>query len=213
VSRFTPAERSVEYLSAILKLGEFYQAPKLVEYAIHTLEQHSTFSPQLRLSLARNYGVSQWIEPAFRQLIDLPLLSLSDSDISQIGFEVFVLLSRTHTRIVYHRQTCAVRAPPAIHDLGCLDVKGCSKAWEHAWWGEAEKHGIALALVHPDRRISGRDILAKLGSIRPGWQMDDECLELTLRKIEGTPEVSSRLIMEEEFIQEAVDKLVAAWGK
>jgi hypothetical protein len=39
--------------------------------------------------------------------------------------------------------------------------------------------------------------------------MDDECLELTLRKIEGTPEVSSRLIMEEEFIQEAVDKLVA----
>ena len=73
--------------------------------------------------------------------------------------------------------------------------------------------GIALALVHPDRCISGRDILAKLGSIRPGWQMDDECLELTLRKIEGTPQVSSRLIMEEEFIQEAVDKLVAAWGK
>jgi hypothetical protein len=65
-----------------------------------------------------------------------------------------------------------------------------------------------LALVHP-----GRDILAKLGSIRPGWQMHDKCLELTLRKIEGMPEVSSQLIMEEEFIQEAVDKLVAAWGK
>jgi len=39
--------------------------------------------------------------------------------------------------------------------------------------------GIVLTLVHPDCRISGRDILAKLGSIRPGWQMDDECLELT----------------------------------
>jgi len=45
------------------------------------------------------------------------------------------------------------------------------------------------------------------------WQMHDKCLELTLRKTEGTPDVSSQLIMEEEFIQEAVDKLVAVWGK
>ena len=93
MSRFTPAECSVEYLSAILKLGEFYQAPKLVEYAIHTVKQRSTFSPQFCLSLAQNYGVSQWIEPAFHQLIDLLLLSLSDSNISQISFEVFILLS------------------------------------------------------------------------------------------------------------------------
>jgi hypothetical protein len=70
-----------------------------------------------------------------------------------------------------------------------------------------------LSLVHPDRCISGRDILAKLGSIQPGWQMDNECLELTLRKIEGNPEAKSKLVMEEVFIQEAIDKLVTAWGK
>ena len=212
--RFTSTERSVEYLTAILKLGEFYQAPKLVDYAIHTLEQHSAFSPHLRLNLAQRYGVSQWIEPAFRQLIDAPLLALSDDHISQLGFRVFVLLARTHARIVYHRQTCAVRAPPVVHDAGCLDEKDCAKAWNHAWWGEAGKPGVALALVHPDRRLSGRDILAKLGGIRPGWQMDSMCLELTLSMIEGTaPEFNSRLIMEELFIQEAIDELKMAEGK
>ena len=60
----------------MLKLGDFYQAPTLVDYAIHALEQHSAFSPLLRLHLARSYGVHQWIEPAFRQLINIPLLSL-----------------------------------------------------------------------------------------------------------------------------------------
>jgi hypothetical protein len=94
-----------------------------------------------------------------------------------------------------------------------LDAEDCSKAWQHAWWGESAKHGIALALVHPDHRISSRDILAKLRSIRPGWQMDEECLELTLRKIDGNLEGKSKLVMEEVFIQEAIDKLVTAWGK
>jgi hypothetical protein len=212
--RFTSAERSVEYLTTIPKLGEFYQASKLVDYAIHTLEQHSTFSPHLHLNLAQRFRVSQWIEPVFRQLIDAPLLTLSDDHISQLGFRVFVLLAHTHACIVYHHQSCAVRAPPVVHDAGCLDEKDCAKAWNHAWWGEAGKPGVALALVHPDHCLSGRDILAKLGGIRPGWQMDGLCLELTLSMIEGMVlEFNSRLVMEESFIQQAIDKLIMAEGK
>jgi hypothetical protein len=191
----------------VLKLGEFYQAPVLVDYAIHALEQHSAFGPLLRLHLARSYGVRQWLEPAFRQLINIPLLSFSENEIAQLGLQVFALLARTHNRIVLHRQTCAVIAPPVIHDSGCLDTEDCAKAWAHAWWGEAARPGVAIALIHPDRRISARDILTKLKNIRPGWQMDDLCLELTIHKIEGTPNVPSRLLLEETFIKEAIEEM------
>jgi hypothetical protein len=38
---------------------------------------------------------------------------------------------------------------------------------------------VVVALVHPDCWISGREILAKLGGIRPDWKMETVCLELT----------------------------------
>jgi hypothetical protein len=39
------------------------------------------------------------------------------------------------------------------------------------------------------------------------WQMDDLCLELTIHKIEGTPNVPSRLLLEETFIKEAIEEM------
>jgi hypothetical protein len=165
----------------------------------------------MRLYLARNYSVADWICPGFRELVVTPTSLLTDSDIEHIGIATFVLLVRTKDRIDTHRRACAVRAPPITHGDGCYDENECEREWQNAWWGEEGRPGVAIALIHPNMAYPAKEIAKKLDTIKVGWKMDDTCRELTVEKVRG-PDLKGPLMLEYEYIEAAVAELATMYG-
>jgi hypothetical protein len=210
--RWTSEPPSLERLAAILKLATFYQIEDGRDFAISTLHMRTDLHPAMRLYLARSYHVAEWIHPRFKQLISTPTLSLTDDDIKYIGLETFITLTRTKTQIDLHRLECALKAPPVSHAIDCLDDQDCEKAWQSAWWGEPGRPGVAIALIHPHHPVSGENILKKLTTLKVSWNMDDNCRDLTVSKVHGSHRVQSPLLLENEYVDEAVVKLTAMYG-
>jgi hypothetical protein len=71
---------------------------------------------------------------------------------------------------------------------------------------------VALALIHPNHPVSGEDILKKLATMKVLWHMDDVCRDLTVLRVHGSHGVQSLLLLENEYIDEAVVKLMATYG-
>ncbi|KAF8190692.1 hypothetical protein K438DRAFT_2018574 [Mycena galopus ATCC 62051] len=115
----------------------------------------------------------------------------------------YVILAETHAKITQHRALCAVLAPPVTHYSGCENPTTCSLAWAHAWWGEAAKQGIAIALIHPTQ-IPARKILSTLSDLGTSWQMPASCRKLTVKSLKDDP---SLLLREEIFIAKALTEL------
>jgi hypothetical protein len=210
--RWTSELPSLERLAAILKLATFYQIEDGRDFAISTLHTCTDLQPAMRLYLARSYHVAEWIHTGFKQLVSTPTLSLTDSDIEYIGHETFVTLMRTKSRIDLHCRACAVKAPPVSHAVECLDEDDCEKAWQSAWWGEPSRPGVAIALIHPYNSISGKEVLNKLLTLKVPWNMDDVCRDLTVSKVHGSHHVQSPLLLEEEYVDDAVAELMAMYG-
>jgi hypothetical protein len=212
ILRWTPEPPTLERLIAILKLSTFYDIEDGRDYAIINLDACSDLRPATRLHLARNYRVGQWIYPGFQQLVSVPVLSLTRQDIEAIQTQTFIVLVKTKARVDCHRLTCAVKAPPVVHGDGCIGQEDCERAWQNAWWGEAGRPGVAIALIHPDLALSGREILKKLNNLQLTWHMDVSCQALTISKVQGTVDLVSPLLMEEEYIRTAVGELKMIYG-
>jgi hypothetical protein len=210
--RWTPGPPTLERLIAILKLSTFYDIEDGRDYAIINLDTRGDLCPATRLHLARNYRVGQWIYPGFQQLVSVPILSLTREDIEAIQTQTFIVLVRTKARIDHHRQTCAVKAPPVVHGDGCMGRNDCERAWQNAWWGEAGRSGVVIALIHPDSARSGREILNKLDDLQLSWHMDVTCQALTISKLRGTGNLISPLLKEEEYVRTAAEELKKIYG-
>jgi len=167
----------------------------------------------MRLYLAQNYHVVDWICPGFQALVATPTLLLTDDDIEHIGIATFIILVRTKSHIDLHRRACAVRAPPITHGDRCYGVEECEQEWQNAWWGEQGRPGVAITLLHPSLALPGKEIVKKLSTLKVGWKMDDNCRELTVAKVQSTG--TSRygpLMMEDEFVETAVAQLTRIYG-
>ncbi|KAJ7930586.1 hypothetical protein B0H13DRAFT_2309535 [Mycena leptocephala] len=186
-----------------LEMADFFQAPKITKLAKKWLSRRKDLDPAVGLHLAMQYRVAEWVEPSFRALIHTPLASLSDTEIKLIGFSPYVILAETQAKITQHRALCAVLAPPVSHHSSCDEPTTCSLAWAHAWWGEAAKQGIAIALIHP-AQIPARRILSTLPDLGTSWQMSAACKRLTAKYLKDEPSV---LLREEIFIAKAIAEL------
>jgi hypothetical protein len=194
-----------------LKLATFYEIEDGRDYAISTLHGRPDLRPAMRLYLAQNYLVTDWICPGFQQLVATPTLSLTDNDIEHIGSATFIVLVRTKARIDLHRRACAVRAPPVTHGDGCYDEEECEKEWQNAWWGEQGRPGVAITLVHPNLALPAKDIARKLDTLKLGWKMDDSCRDLTVEKVRGV-NLKGPLMLEDEYVEEAIAQLTMMYG-
>jgi hypothetical protein len=161
------------------------------------------FDPILRLQLAIRYAITEWINPAFRCLIYAPLSSLTSAQIEQLGFHAYVILAKTQSKITTHRILCALTVPPVEHGETCDDHTACNKSWAHAWWGESIKHGVAVALIHPNH-VPAQKIIHQLPNIITSWHMLEECRRQTVRSLAVSP---SRLLQEEGIIMAAIEEL------
>ncbi|KAJ7833580.1 hypothetical protein B0H13DRAFT_2370351 [Mycena leptocephala] len=195
--------RPVAFWVIALEMADFFGAPLVTQSAKRGLSACNDFDPILRLQLAIRYAIAEWINPAFRRLIHTPLSSLSSAQIEQLGFHVYVILAKTQSKITTHRILCALTVPPVEHGQTCDDHTACNKSWAHAWWGESIKHGVAVALIHPNH-VPAQKILHQLPSIITSWHMLEECRSQTVRSLAVSP---SRLLQEEGIIMAAIEEL------
>lgn len=61
----------------VLELSTLLEIKDGIDYSIQQFEQRTFFCPILQFYLARRYRIDQWIEPAFRKLMELPVLSIT----------------------------------------------------------------------------------------------------------------------------------------
>lgn len=196
-------------LCSILKLSIFYIVDTARDYAIHHLSDHPELQPALRLHLACQYNIVEWVGIAFRKLMEVSILNVTEADQDMIGNIPFRMLVRTHAKVALHRQQVAFGPPDPVHDTDCLDHPDCDTTWKKAWWGAVDRPGILTALLHPETPVKGSVIDDSLEELRVDWGMSDACRLLTIGSIRGSPEKPSPLRTEEQIVAKAVARLVS----
>ncbi|KAJ7689067.1 hypothetical protein B0H17DRAFT_1135347 [Mycena rosella] len=129
------SSHQVEFWQTALEMADFFDSQIVRDQAILGMEALKDMSPILSLSLAMQYNIAHWIEPAFRIILCSPLPSLTSKDISMLGFSAYIILAEAHAEITSHRIFCALTVPPVVHSSSCDNTTSCNKAWAHAWWG------------------------------------------------------------------------------
>jgi hypothetical protein len=116
-------------------------------------------SPTRQLSLAH---ITEWVEPAFRQLFATPANRVTAEDFSLLGSQLTHLVMSTQADI--HTLCLAIAfnpLKPTRHDTSFQKAyMGCQCSWEAAWWD-----GLARHYLHPDCPASPHEAISKLESM------------------------------------------------
>lgn len=195
--------RPASFWLMALELADFFDSSYVTNIAKQHLCSANDLHPAARLHLAMQYRVDEWIERSFRALIDIPLHTLTLGDIHQIGFSPYIILAETKAKIAEHHAFCSLTPPSVEHAADCHNRASCFHSWAHAWWGEAGKQGVAIALVHPTR-VPAHIILERLPDIETSWHMSLACRNRTIESLVENPSV---LLREEMFIAKAIKEL------
>ncbi|KAF8490491.1 hypothetical protein JB92DRAFT_3008906, partial [Gautieria morchelliformis] len=136
----------VSALTDIVELALFLQWDTARHFAIQELKD-SGLTASHRLSLAISYRIPDWIEPAFKDLMDTPPQTFTTDDSMLLGQHSMMLIMTTQAAIRHHRLLVAynpLKLRP--HDVACVKQSAtCQCNWETAWW-----YGLARHYLHPD---------------------------------------------------------------
>ncbi|KAF8494782.1 hypothetical protein JB92DRAFT_3147091 [Gautieria morchelliformis] len=91
----------VSALTDILELALFLQWDTARHFAIQALKD-SGLTASHRLSLAISYRISDWIEPAFKDLMDTPPQTFTTEDSMLLGQHIMMLIMTTQAAIRHH---------------------------------------------------------------------------------------------------------------
>jgi hypothetical protein len=147
---------------SILELAMFLKMDLARTFAIQALgAPNMDLSPARQISLTLSYHITEWIEPAFRQLVATPANRVTANDFSLLGSQL------THLVISTQADIHALCLPIAFnllkltrHDTSCQKpYMGCQCSWEAAWWDRLAHH-----YLHPDCPASPREAISKLES-------------------------------------------------
>lgn len=128
-----PSLEGVDRLLALLKLGSLYEIDDAKAFAMSLIESHPDIHPSVRLHASQKYGIREWLSPAFRDLLQLPLQSLTLVDVARLGFPTYSVLAVTKEKTECHRKQVA-QTFPIVH----LPYRhpNCYRAWSSVWWTE-----------------------------------------------------------------------------
>ncbi|KAF8523855.1 hypothetical protein JB92DRAFT_2883211, partial [Gautieria morchelliformis] len=123
----------VSALTDILELALFLQWDTARHFAIQALKD-SSLTASHWLSLAISYRIPDWIEPAFKDLMDTLPQTFTTEDSMLLGQHIMMLIMTMQAAI-----------------------PTCQCNWETVWWD-----GLACHYLHPDFPSSPQDTLLKL---------------------------------------------------
>jgi hypothetical protein len=167
-------------------------------WALAELPRLLTFSPALKLEVARRYRVDHWVEPAFRELMNIPLQNFDISDVHRIGLSYYAILVNTKAKIDDHRRSIAFRTPDVISGLFCTTKAACAISWASEWW-----RGIGKQLLHPEAALTGRQVLAGLDNVRLP-RMCSDCQEQSIEWVKTT----GAFVKEEKFVDDGLKEII-----
>ncbi|KAJ7747493.1 hypothetical protein B0H16DRAFT_1888720 [Mycena metata] len=183
---YTNHPKTDAFYVSILKLSTFFQIDDGVTFAIQNLTlKGKDFHPALQFELARLYRVDNWIAPAFRRLMELPITSLNLNHIHQIGQAGYFYLVQTKAHIEAHRKQFGA---PLI----------CQVAWAVEW-----NSSVPRLVHHSEVPVSLVDLMNSLKETEIE-RLCEGCRRRTVTWIWGTGYVTK----EDVFINEAVAALM-----
>ena len=179
-----------------------WRIPSGIRYATTQLPSHPDFTPAIQIQLSRQYDIQDWVDPAFRDLIQRPLNQITVSDAEHMGVVAYHKLVQVKCKLAEHKVGLAFNPPDVHHSFSCRDENACSRLWEWFWWG-----GYAKQLLHPDTKKTPAAIMLELDPTKgPIAHMNRRCLENTM---EGVWE-ENPFNDEQEFVDEASNDL-SSW--
>ncbi|KAJ3531852.1 hypothetical protein NMY22_g7984 [Coprinellus aureogranulatus] len=153
--------RTDQFLFDVLELSHYFMMDDGIEYAVTRFDARRCLSPPLRIRLGREYGITKWVEPAARQLLDDSLASITAKDAEDMGFQVFFLISSTKARIDELRKAMAFTPPGVVKDPQCPSLGRCEDEWKEKgamqWWAALGPH-----LLRPDVATVGASLMANV---------------------------------------------------
>ncbi|KAJ7456395.1 hypothetical protein B0H11DRAFT_2321741 [Mycena galericulata] len=193
---------SEDFLISVMKMSAsaFLDIADGIEFATREfVRRGNNLHPALQFELARCFRIDSWIEPAFRRLMKMRLVSLNAFQVSQIGHLGYFWLTQTKAKIQELRTKIAFHVPPIVSSSACDDTPGpCFYSWNREW-----EERVRQLIHHPEEPISCLDLLDQLRNVHIDGLCND-CQDLTVTWIWG----KCLLTQEEGLIDEAVDTLV-----
>ncbi|KAF8531042.1 hypothetical protein JB92DRAFT_2854718, partial [Gautieria morchelliformis] len=123
----------VSALTDILELALFLQWDTARHFAIQVLKD-SGLTASHRLSLAISYRIPDWIELAFKDLMDTPPQTFTTEDSMLLGQHIMMLIMTMQAAICHHRLLVAYNLLKLRHhDIACVKQSAtCQCNWETA---------------------------------------------------------------------------------
>ncbi|TDL14640.1 hypothetical protein BD410DRAFT_809567 [Rickenella mellea] len=202
-NRWTPPPYKPQDLVDVLRLSALWEIENGTHWAIYHIETlpKGAISAAHRLCLSRQYQIHQWIGPAFRELVKIPLTYLSAEDEAMIGWRTYQVLAKLREALEVERKRAAF-APPPIQtpSFMCNDHTKCVQAWKEEWWKKVGKK-----MLHPDwtKAMSFRDASAEMLKLELTDMLPD-CRKKVKASIEG----SGGFQIEDDMINLVIEKLV-----
>ncbi|KAJ7807164.1 hypothetical protein B0H13DRAFT_2422068 [Mycena leptocephala] len=136
-----------EFLVSVLALSTFFGIDDGVSHAIAEFTRPGNkFDAALQFQLARCYRVDDWIEPAFRKLVELSIDSITMDHMDQIGPDGFFQLIKTKEELLTVRRQFAFHVPPVVNHGECENPAYCGVAWAREW-----RENVPRFIHHPDK--------------------------------------------------------------
>ncbi|KAJ6498201.1 hypothetical protein DFH09DRAFT_1052157 [Mycena vulgaris] len=191
--------KTEEFFVSVMKLAAMFEIPDGIEHTKNELARlDPPVHPALQFELARCFRIDEWVEPAFRRLMDTDLVSLDSFEVAQIGHHGYFWLTRTKAKIQALRVNIAFNVPPIINISTCDTPGTCMYSWTREW-----EESVRQLIHHPDKPISCLDLLDQLRNTHIDG-LCDGCQDLTVRWIWG----KSLLTQEEDCVEEAIAALM-----
>nr|GAT45238.1 predicted protein [Mycena chlorophos] len=105
-------------------------------------------SAVLRYHLSLHYHVDAWFIPAFMELLDTDITTLTQQEIYSIGFDSYILLTQAQAKIQKIRRSAVFDVPPLPSSAvsGCLTPGSCYVHWTAFW-----SNWVRQMVHHPDQ--------------------------------------------------------------
>ncbi|KAJ7727443.1 hypothetical protein DFH07DRAFT_999985 [Mycena maculata] len=190
---------SEDFLVSVMKLSAFFDIADGIEFTTREfVRRGDDLHPALQFELARCFQIDEWIEPAFRRLMELDLLSLDAFQVSQIGHMGYFWLTQTKAKVQNLRKQIAFHVPPLVNSDTCDTPGTCMYSWTREW-----EERVRQLIHHPEEPISCLNLLDQLRNVHIDG-LCNECQDLTVTWIWG----KCLLTQEEQIIDEAIQELM-----
>ncbi|OAX31896.1 hypothetical protein K503DRAFT_787545 [Rhizopogon vinicolor AM-OR11-026] len=157
------------------------------------------FHPSQLITLAIKYHIHDIFPPAFKRLVDTPIIQLTAHHRELLGTTVFTTFVYVQAALEQHRRIVAAEEPRIlVHASDCQEPAGCNEDWHAIWWNGMGRFLLDGRNPQPYCEAVKRFKDMEFGRVSRG------CKELMFKIIDQGAAFNHA----DQFIEEACNRLV-----